>query len=510
VSEQVVRGFWEEARLHPEHVAIVDVDGTEWTAGALAARTNQLSNAMLADEVGFGRDAAIFTWNRADTLALVLASFQIGSYHTMVNTHLAEPEVAYIVGDARPDLLFVDHHTVDFARSAVEKAGLEESVLRSLDPDLGIVTLDEWIASRPDSRPEQRGIGTFMMYTSGTSGRPKGVRPQVSNADPDAGAAGSAGGVTRFRIDPKTWVGNGIHLVASQLYHAAPLINALQALHLGQKVVLMERFDAETALALIDRHHVTWTFMVPTMLQRILDLPDDVRAKYDTSSLTHVIHAGAPCPPHLKYRAIESFGPVLWEYYSSTEGGGTSIDSEEWLAHPGSVGKAWAGAEIKIFDDDGDELPPGEIGGVYMLNARRFQYHNDPEKTASITRGDYVTAGDLGHLDDEGYLYLADRRSDLILVGGVNVYPAEVEAVLTSHPYVADAAVVGRDDPDLGQTVHAVIAPRPGAPEPDLLVAELTDFVAGQLSSQKRPRSYELRDELPRTGSGKLLRRELR
>jgi long-chain acyl-CoA synthetase len=250
--------------------------------------------------------------------------------------------------------------------------------------------------------------------------------------------------------------------------------------------------------------------MVPTMMRRMLDLPEDVKARYDTSSLRRVIHAGAPCPVEIKRRMIDWLGPVVWEYYSSTEGGGTSIGPEQWLQRPGSVGRPWPGADVRVLDDDGNDVKVGEIGTIYMLSNRPFSYHNAPERTEEARRGDYVTAGDLGHLDEDGFLYIADRRTDLILVGGVNVYPAEVEGVLMGHPNVADAAVIGRPDPDLGQVVHAVIAPRHGLENPETLAAELESFLEERLSAQKRPRSYAFRPELPRSEAGKLLRRILR
>ena len=298
-----------------------------------------------------------------------------------------------------------------------------------------------------------------MLYTSGTSGRPKGVQSTVAPTTPEEAADRAGVRAAALRHRSRRHVGAGVHLVTSPLYHSAPIANATLALHLGHTVVVMPRFDAATSLELIERHGVTWTHVVPTMMKRWLELPADVRAATDVSTMRWLIHAAAPCPPAVKRAIIEWFGPIVYEYYSSTEVGGTAITSAEWLAHPGSVGRPWAGADVRILDDDGNDVPPGTVGSIWMRNVRPFVYHNDPDKTAANRRGDYVTVGDLGSLDDDGYLYLADRRTDLILSGGVNVYPAEIEAALLAHPGVADAGVVGIPDPDLGEVVYAVVRP---------------------------------------------------
>jgi long-chain acyl-CoA synthetase len=509
----LARSVWEEARKRPDAVAIVDADGdgAVVTAGELVARVNRMSNALVAAGASHGRDIAIVSRNRADVLALTLAAFQIGAVYSMINTHLAVPEVAHIFGDCAPRMIFVDRHTVEVAKAAAEQSGVTQAPILSFDDGLGLPTVDEWLSGHSHLRPEDRRTGGAMLYTSGTSGRTKGVRREPFDPDPDSAAQLQCrASLLRYNVDPDAARGNGVHLVTSPLYHSAPLHNAVAALHLGQRVVIMERFEAEAALRLIEEHHVTWTQVVPTMLRRMLELDTGVRGRYDTSSLTRVIHAGAACPVELKRRAIEWLGPVVWEYYSSTEGGGTVIGPQDWLAHPGSVGKPWLGADIRILDEDGRELPVGEIGDIYFRNAREFHYHNDPEKTAQVTRGSYVTAGDLGWLDDEGYLYIADRRVDLIVSGGVNIYPAEVEAALGTHRRVVDVAAIGKPHPDLGHAVHAVVELRGEIDDATALVAEFTSFLESRLSRQKLPRSYDLRDELPRSETGKLLRRVLR
>lgn len=503
-------GFWYESERHPDRVIVSEAGGISWTAAEMAERINRMSDAMIADGVTPGSTIAIVGRNRADTLALALAGFQIGAFYAMVNSHLTSPEIAYILADCDPRLVFVDRHTAETAIEAISATPLDRSIVRSLDPAEGITTVDEWIEGRSGARPERLLTGGPMLYTSGTSGRPKGVLRVPFSRDPATAAAEMTMLLLRYDVDPVSVEGEGVHLVTSPLYHAAPIQNALTALHLGHRVVVMDRFDALEALRLVDEHGVTWTHVVPTMMRRLVELPPETRSRYDVSSLRLLIHAAAPCPPDLKRRVIAWLGPVVWEYYAATEGGGTSIGSEDWLRHPGSVGRPWPGARIKIFDEEGDDAPPNEVGTIYFFAARSFEYHNDPEKTAESRNGDYVTAGDMGWFDDDGYLYLADRRTDLIISGGVNVYPAEIENELAAHPLVADVGVVGRPDPDLGQTVHAVVEPRAEITDLDALEKDLRSYLTGRLSPQKQPRSYEFRPSLPRSEAGKLLRRLLR
>ena len=386
----------------------------------------------------------------------MLAAAQIGTRYTLVNRHLAGPEIGYILDDCAPRLVVTDGALG--ARSSASSSMRGASPTST--PRTNRATMEAALAAQPDGPPADRRGGTIMLYTSGTSGRPKGVRSMAPQVSPEDAANRTTFVVHRFGVDLAEHVGDGVHLVTSPLYHAAPISNALNALHTGHSVVVMERFDAATSLALIDEHRVTSTHVVPTMMKRWLDLDDDVRAASDVSSMRWLIHAAAPCPPDVKRRIIEWFGPVVFEYYASTEAGGTAITAADWLRHEGSVGRPWPGADVRILDDDGNDVAPGVVGQIFLRNNRPFEYLHDPEKTAANRRGDYVTVGDLGSLDPDGYLYLADRRTDLILSGGVNVYPAEVEAALIAHPGVADAAAIGVPEPDLGAVVHAVVEPR--------------------------------------------------
>ena len=297
--------------------------------------------------------------------------------------------------------------------------------------------------------------------------------------------------------------------MTSPLYHGAPLWSSIVALHMGHTVVVMPKFDAEASLRLIASQRVTWTTVVPTMMKRWLNSTPRVRGSIDLSSLQWLIHGAAPCPVEVKWQVLEWLGPIIYEYYASTEVSGTAIGSTEWMAHPGSVGHVGSNAHVRILDEDGADAQPGEIGQIYLKSSRSFQYHNDPEKTAASTFDGYVTVGDFGSLDSEGYLFIVDRRTDLIISGGVNIYPAEIEAVILTHPSVADAAVIGIPDPDLNQVVHAVIEPKRGCDEV-ALVSSVQNLCNERLGSQKRPRTIELRAVLPRTATGKLLRRVLR
>jgi long-chain acyl-CoA synthetase len=302
-----------------------------------------------------------------------------------------------------------------------------------------------------------------------------------------------------------------VHLAAGPLYHSAPCVLALMALSLGHAVVIPGHFEPERTLELIQRHRVTNSFMMPTMFHRMLALPDDVRARYDLSSLRQVYHSAAPIPIETKQRTMDWWGPVLYEYYGSTESGPVVVATpHEWLAHPGTVGRAVEGVQIKILDPEGAELPPGETGLIYASGQPGFEYHDDPDKTAASMHGDFYTPGDLGHLDADGWLYMSDRRTDLIISGGVNIYPAEIESVLLQHPAVGDAVVIGVPDEDWGQRVVALVEPAEGAAAGDGLAADLLAFCGPRLAKLKHPRRIEFRASLPRTPSGKLSRRRVR
>jgi long-chain acyl-CoA synthetase len=311
-----------------------------------------------------------------------------------------------------------------------------------------------------------------------------------------------------FGITP----GDGhVHICGSPLYHTAVLAFSSTSLHLGHPVVLMDKWTPEAMLDRIERYRVTHSHMVPTQFHRLLALPDEVRAKYDVSSLRNMIHAAAPCPVDVKRRMLEWWGPVIYEYYAATEGGGTLVTPEQWLAKPGTVGTPWPNSEIRILDDDGNDAPTGEPGTVWMkLPGLEFEYFKDKDKTEANRREGFFTVGDIGYLDADGYLFLCDRKSDMIISGGVNIYPAEIEGELLAHPKVADAAVFGIPHPDWGEEIKALIEPADGVEPGDALTDELATFLAGRLAKFKLPRSYDYTTEMPRDPNGKLYKRKLR
>ena len=359
-----------------------------------------------------------------------------------------------------------------------------------------------------------------MLYTSGTTGRPKGVdRPP----EPPAGASTTAtsrddgrpppAGEPVERRRPLRAVPGDVHLLTGPAYHAAPLaISLLTPLAAGITVVMMDQWEPEETLRLIDQHQVTHSHLVPTMFHRLLALPDEVRDRYDVSSLVHVLHGAAPCPVEVKRRMIEWWGPVVFEYYAATEGGGTSITPEEWLAKPGSVGRANPGRTVEVWGPDGDRLPPGEVGTVYFKapSVGRFRYHNDADKTAGAYQGDYFTLGDMGYFDGDGYLFLTGRSAEIIISGGVNIYPAEVDAALLEHPAVADVCTVGVPNDDWGEEVKSVVQLHDGIEPSDQLAHELIEHARGHLAHYKCPRSIDFTAALPRQDSGKIYRRKVR
>jgi long-chain acyl-CoA synthetase len=341
-----------------------------------------------------------------------------------------------------------------------------------------------------------------MLYTSGTTGKPKGVHRPPGTV--------TARTINLFGYEEG---GHDLHLCTGPLYHAAPLAFSMASpMSYGVGIVLMEAWDAEEALRLVDAHRITHTHMVPTMFHRLLSLPDEVRLKYDTTSLRSIIHGAAPCPVPIKTQLIEWLGPIVWEYYAATEGAGTFVDSATWLARPGTVGKPAIDGYVIVGDDSAQPLPPREIGLVYIKAppTGRFDYFKDESKTAGTYRGDYFTLGDVGYMDEDGYLFLTDRSADLIISGGVNIYPAEVDAVLIQHAAVGDVATIGLPDQEWGERVAAIVELQPGVPASDALAAELIAFCRDRLAHYKCPRTVEFVDHLPRQDNGKIYKRLLR
>ena len=501
------RGFWAAAQADPSRIAVVDSQGRSWTAGELLAAANQLVHGFRARGLVEGDVVASLSRNTPELLALLLAIFQAGWRYVPLNTHLTANEVAYILEDSGARVLVADDAYADVAIAAADVAELADQSRLSVGAIDGFTPLADVVAFQPSTDPDHRVGGQFMQYTSGTTGRPKAVDRALPTFSPEQWIELFSSNMTRYDIHPG---GDAVHLVTSPMYHLAPLSFGFFALNFEHTVVLMEHWDPQEALRLIERHRVTYVQMVPTQMHRLMQLSEPVRARYDTSSLRQLTHAAAPCPADLKLRLFDWLGPVIYEFYGATEGGGTMARPEEWLAHPGTVGRPWAGADVKILDDEGNELPPDTIGTVYLKLMGDFAYKGDDSKTAANRFGDYFTVGDVGEIDEEGYLYLRDRKIDMIISGGVNIYPAEVEGALLSHPAVGDAAVFGIPHEDWGEEVKAVVEPNPDyEPDPDLAL-ELIEHCRTSIAGYKCPRSIDFTDAMPRDPNGKLYKRTLR
>ncbi len=501
-------GFWQDAVEDPGRLAVVDPDGREISAGDLLSLCNRLVHGLRDMGLGEGDGIAVVMPNSIEMLALYFAAMQAGWYLTPINHHLVGPEIAYIVDDCDAKV-FVGHER--FAEACANAAGefaLGADRCFAIGDVPGFRPFDDLVAGQPDTAPEHRTAGQPMHYTSGTTGRPKGVRRQLSGLVPDDAGMLFTFLLQMFGIQP----GDGhVHICGSPLYHTAVLAFASSSVHLGHPVVLMDKWTPEGMLASIDRYGVTHSHMVPTQFNRLLALPVEVRDRYDVSSLRNMIHAAAPCPVEVKRQMLEWWGPVIYEYYAATEGGGTLVSSEEWLERPGTVGKAWPSSEIRILDDDGNDVPTGETGTVYMkLASAAFEYHKNAESTAASRREGFFTVGDIGYLDEGGYLFLCDRKSDMIISGGVNIYPAEIEGELHAHPKVADVAVFGIPHPDWGEEVKAVVQPVDGVEPGDEFAAELAEWCSTRLAKFKIPRTFDFSEELPRDPNGKLYKRRLR
>jgi long-chain acyl-CoA synthetase len=500
-------GLWTIAKSTPDQLAVIDPDGKTATYGELAAAADRIGRGLAALGLKKGDCVAGLLPNSTEALALTFAALETGLYVVPMNWHLTGSEVAYILNDSGAAAFVAHERFAGNAVVAADEAGIKPDARFAVGHITGfepLTSLDDGTTSRPDPRT----AGALMVYTSGTSGRPKGVRRPLTGQDPDEVPPATPWFFGLFGLKP---FGNHVHLCCSPLYHTAVLNFATISLQLGHPVVLMDRFEPEEMLRLIHTHHVTHTHMVPTQFRRLLALPEQTRERYDTTSLRAAIHGAAPCPHEVKRRMLDWWGPVVIEYYAASEGGGTGITAQEWLARPGSVGKAWPGAEIRILDKDGNEVPAGETGLVYMrMGNSTFDYYKDEAKTlASRARGMF-TVGDIGYLDEDGYLYLCDRGSDMIISGGVNIYPAEIESELACHPAVADVAVFGIPHDDWGEEIKAVVEPAAGAEPGPELTADLLRFLAGRIAKFKLPRSIDYVAELPRDPNGKLYKRRLR
>lgn len=501
-------GLWRIAEADPSLPAVIDPEEREVTYGELAALSNRYAHGLRALGLSPGDGVAVALPNSVDFLALYFAAMQSGLYFTPINWHLVGPEIAYIVDDSEAGAFVAHERFGDAAGVAAKEMALPADRLFSAGRVPGYRPLSELEEGQPDAPPAHRTAGGPMHYTSGTTGRPKGVRRSLTGASPDDVAAGSALFFGLFGMRP---FDGHVHICGSPLYHTAVLMWGSTSIHLGHPVVLMDKWSPEQMLRLVETYRVTQSHMVPTQFHRLLALPDEVRERYDVSSLRTVVHAAAPCPVDIKRRMLEWWGPVIYEYYAATEGGGTLVTPEEWLERPGTVGRAWPNSEVRVFDDEGDELPPNEPGTVYLrMGDAEFEYYKDEEKTREARLEGYFTVGDVGYLDEDGYLFLHDRKSDMIISGGVNIYPAEIESVLLTHPKVGDVAVFGVPHDDWGEEIKAVVEPAAGVEPGQALTEELLAFCRERLARFKLPRSVDHVDEMPRDPNGKLYKRRLR
>ena len=499
----------EHARSHPDQPAfIMGGTGEVVTYAEYEARANRLAHLYRDQGLRRGDHVAVFMENNPRFLETEAAADRTGLYYTLINSYLSAEEVAYVLDDCQARILITSTAKREVALEAAAAAGKVERFLMVGAPEEGDGPFDSYeaaVARYPSDPVADEAQGAAMLYSSGTTGRPKGIWRPLPDTAPGVGGPGALATVWQLREGMT-------YLSPAPLYHSAPTGGVSLTIRLHGTIVIMERFDPEQFLALVQRYRVTHTQMVPTMFSRLLKLPEEVRRRYDVSSLEGVVHAAAPCPVPVKEAMIDWLGPILLEYYAATEGIGMTVcDSKEWLAHKGTVGRPLVG-NLMILDEDGHQCPTGAEGTVWFQGDANFEYFNDPEKTAESrdkVRGT-STVGDVGRVDEDGYLYLTDRKTYMIISGGVNIYPQETENLLVTHPKVLDAAVIGVPNEDLGEEVKAVVQLMPGVEEGPDLERELIAFCREHLAHFKCPRSVDFTEELPRLPTGKLYKRLLR
>ncbi len=496
------------ARNSPDKIAYqMAGSGKAITYRELDELSNQGAHLFRALGLKPGDHIAFLMENRLAFMEIAWAAQRSGLYYTAISRYLTKNEIAYIIKDCGAKVFITSPKCAEQVRELVTGAADEPLFFMLDEAEPGFRSWDKEAAAQPRAPIADEVAGYDMLYSSGTTGRPKGIKKAFENSridQPNPFLRVLCADMCGMNAD-------SIYLSPAPLYHAAPLRFNMMVTVLGGTSIIMEHFDAEEFLRLVETHKVTQSQLVPTMFVRMLKLPDEVRTRYDVSSLKGAIHAAAPCPIDVKARMIDWWGPILIEYYAGSEGNGVTVcTSEQWLAHRGSVGRAVVG-KVKILGENGEEMPTGEIGSVYFADAPQFTYHNDPEKTqrAYNDKG-WSTLGDVGYLDADGFLYLTDRKSYMIISGGVNIYPQETEDVLITHPDVADVAVFGVPNEEMGEEVKAVVQPHDMSRAGKELEQQLILFCREHLSAIKCPRSIDFEPELPRTPTGKLIKRHLR
>ncbi|MGE2728289.1 AMP-binding protein [Mycolicibacterium vaccae] len=502
-------GVWWIAEDHPDTPAIVESpSGRTLSFAELAAAAHRVANALRAGGLGAGDVVAYALPNDVDAVIWQLATTEIGLRYLTLNTALSADEFASILEHSGAAALVTHADYLD--RFPTVPAGARLRVVVGAAPAMpdGFTAEADFLAGHPSSLPPDRSQGDAIRYSSGTTGKPKGIVRPLDGQDP--GEAANAHAIFGRAFDFRPF--DGVHLVSTGMHHAGCQSFYLGALNVGQALAILGRFDAEQTLAAIERHAVTTAYMVPTQFVRMLKLPPRIRGKYDVSSLHSVIHSAAPCPLQVKKDMMAWWGPVIWETYGGTEGPATIAKPRRWLEKPGTVGRPIRGVRVNILDDDGSPVPPTAVGHVYIerLDGQSFEYRNDAELTASVHRGSAFTIGDMGYLDEDGFLFICDRAKDMIISGGVNIYPAEVEGVLSAHPAIADVAVIGIPDPEWGEQVKAVVELVEGTEPSTTLAGDIIAYCRDRLAGFKCPRSVDFTDSLPRTETGKLIKRDLR
>ena len=504
------------ANEHPDRAAFIMAStGEEVSYREFEARSNQLAHLLRANGLEHGDHYSIFMENNDRYLEACAAGERTGLFYTCINSYLKADELGYILNHSESQILITSSAKQDVVAEALKQAPNIKLVLVvggevTLSAPDGSFEASDYLAAvgdMPTTPVEDEALGTPMLYSSGTTGRPKGIVRDLPVQPPAESLAlfTFLNGLWQYREDM-------IYLSPAPLYHSAPQAAVNLTIRNGGTVIIMERFDPVEYLRLIEQYQVSHSQLVPTMFSRMLKMPAEDRERFDLSSLEIAIHAAAPCPVQVKEQMIDWWGPIIHEYYGATEGlGFTACNSEEWLAHRGTVGKVMLG-DLYILDDDMNPLPLGEPGTIWFKTATPFSYFNDAEKTAESLSpdGEMTSVGDVGYLDADDFLYLTDRKTFMIISGGVNIYPQETEDVLITHPKVADAAVFGVPNIDLGEEVKAIVQPMPGVDSDDALTAELLAFCEENLSRQKVPRSIDYEAELPRLPTGKLYKRQLR